>query len=160
MMAPALFGLAVVLVLVGLAGTVLPILPGPPLVFGGLLLAAWTDGFGRVGWLTLSVLGSLTLLTLLIDLLAASWGTKRLRASPHAAIGAILGSVFGLIAGFTGLIVGPFIGAVAGEYWARRDLRRAGKVGLGAWLGLVLGGAAKLALVFVMIGLFATAFIF
>jgi uncharacterized protein YqgC (DUF456 family) len=154
-----LLGLAVLLVLVGLVGTVLPILPGPPLVFGGLLLAAWTDGFTRVGWPTLTVLGLLTFATLAIDLLAASWGARRLRASPHAAVGAALGSVAGLLAGFAGLIVGPFAGAVAGEYWARRDLRRAGKVGLGAWLGLVLGGAAKLALVVVMIGLFATAFV-
>ena len=154
----ALFGLAVALVLVGLAGTVLPVLPGPPLVFAGLLLAAWADGFERVGWLPLTVLGLLTLATLAIDLLAASWGTKRLRASPLAAVGAVIGSIAGLLTGFIGLVVGPFIGAMAGEYWARRDLRRAGKVGLGAWLGIILGGAAKLALVFAMIGLFATAF--
>ena len=65
----------------------------------------------------------------------------------------------GLVFGFAGLIAGPFVGAVAGEYWVRRDLRRAGEVGLGAWLGLILGGAAKLAVVFAMIALFAMAFV-
>lgn len=154
-----LFGLGVVLIVVGAIGTVVPLLPGPPLVFVGFLLTAWSDGFGRVGWVTLTVLGLLTALTLLIDLLAASWGVQRLQASRQALIGAAVGSVVGLFAGLPGLIVGPFLGAVAGEYMARQDLRTAGRVGAAAWLGIVVGGAARLAIVFVMIGLFTLAYV-
>ncbi|MDH3525017.1 MAG: DUF456 family protein, partial [Acidobacteriota bacterium] len=128
-MSTVLFALAGVLVLAGLAGTVLPILPGPPLVLGGLALAAWADGFQHVGWPTLTVLGLLTLAALAIDLLAASWGARRLRASPLAMAGAAVGALAGLAAGLPGLVVGPFAGAVAGEYWASRNLRTAGRVG-------------------------------
>lgn len=153
-----LFGLAVVLVLVGVAGTVLPVLPGPPLVFAGLLLAAWADGFQRVGWPSLTLLAGLTLVTLAIDLLGASWGAHRVRASPWALAGAALGGLLGLFAGLPGLILGPFVGAAAGEYYARRELAAAGRVGLAAWLGIVVGGALKLAVVAAMIGWFAVAF--
>ena len=155
-----LFGLGVVLILAGTLGTVVPLLPGPPLVFAGFLLAAWSDGFTRVGWVSLSVLGLLTLMTLLIDILAASWGVQRLRASRQALVGAAVGSVVGLFAGLPGLVAGPFLGAVAGEYLARQDLRVAGKVGLAAWLGVIIGGATRLAIVFMMIGLFALSYIF
>ena len=154
-----LFGLAVILVLVGVAGTVLPLLPGPPLVLAGLVLAAWADGFQRVGWPTLVPLALLTLTTVAVDLLSASWGAGRLRASPQALVGAGLGSLFGLAAGLPGLIAGPFVGAVAGEYLARRELREAGRVGLAAWLGMIVGGAVKLAVVLAMVGWFAVAFL-
>ena len=153
-----LFGAGVLLMLVGTAGTVLPAVPGPPLVFAGMLLAAWADGFEKVGWGSLVLLGLLTAATVAIDLAAAAWGTQRLKASPQAMIGAALGSLLGLATGLVGLVIGPFVGAVAGEYLARRELRRAGKVGLAAWLGLVVGGAARLAIVFVMLGWFAFAY--
>ena len=155
-----LFGLGVLMIVVGAIGTVVPLLPGPPLVFGGFLLTAWSDGFSRVGWVSLSLLGLLTLLTLLIDVLAASWGVQRLQASRQALIGAALGSVVGLFAGLPGLIAGPFVGAVCGEYLARRDLRSAGRVGLAAWLGIVIGGATRLAIVCAMIGLFVLSYVF
>jgi uncharacterized protein YqgC (DUF456 family) len=155
-----LFALAAVLVVAGVAGTVLPVLPGPPLVFAGLLLAAWADGFQRVGWPSLVVLGLLTLLTLAIDLLSASWGARQAKASPWALVGAALGGLLGIFAGLPGLVLGPFVGAVAGEYWARRELAGAGRAGLAAWLGLVVGGALKLAVVAAMLGWFAVAFFF
>jgi uncharacterized protein len=155
-----LFAIGALLIILGAAGTVLPLLPGPPLAFAGFLLAAWSDGFNRVGWVTLSVLSLLTAGSVMIDLLAASWGVSRLRASPQAVVGAAIGSVVGLFAGIPGLIAGPFVGAVAGEYLARRDLRSAGRVGLAAWLGIVLGGAARLAIVCAMIAIFAIAYIF
>jgi uncharacterized protein len=155
-----LYGLAALLVLVGVVGTLLPLLPGAPLVFGGLLLAAWADGFQRVGWPSLVVLGLLTLSTLAIDLLAASWGARRARASPWALVGAALGAGVGVFFGLPGLVFGPFAGAVAGEYWARREVAAAGRAGLAAWLGLVVGGAFKLAIVATMIAWFAVAFFF
>jgi len=152
--------LAVVLVLVGIAGTVLPALPGAPLVFAGLLLAAWADDFQRVGWLPLSILGVLTIATIVVDLLATALGAKRVKASGLAIAGAAFGSLVGLFFGFVGLLVGPFVGALLGEYLSTRDVRQAGKAGLGTWLGMVLGAATKLAIVFTMLFVFATAYLF
>lgn len=151
--------IAVILVLVGLAGTVLPALPGAPLVFLGLLIAAWADGFQKVGWFPLTLLGVLTAGTFAVDFLATSLGAKRVGASYLAIGGAVVGTIVGLFLGIPGLLLGPFVGAVVGEYIARRDLRQAGRVGLGTWLGLVLGTAAKLGLIFLMIGLFVFAYV-
>ncbi|MBW8875383.1 MAG: DUF456 family protein [Acidobacteria bacterium] len=154
-----LWALAVVLVLVGIAGTVLPALPGAPLVFVGLVCAAWADGFQKVGWPTLSILAILMLLTFVVDFLASRWGAKRVGASWLALAGAFVGTIVGLFFNVPGLIFGPFLGAVAGEWLAVRNLRQAGKVGLGTWLGMILGIAAKLALVFAMVGIFALAYV-
>ena len=156
---PALWLLALLLVLAGLAGAVLPALPGAPLVFGGLLLAAWIDGFAKVGWFPLVVIGLLAALTFVVDLGATALGAKRVGASPLALAGAAVGTVAGLFFGLVGVLVGSFAGAALGEYAARRDLRQAGKVGLGTWLGIVLGSAAKIALLLAMIGVFAVAWL-
>ncbi len=153
-----LWALAVILVLLGIAGTVLPALPGAPLVFVGLVCAAWADGFQKVGWPTLSILAILMLLTFVVDFLASRWGAKRVGASWLALAGAFVGTIVGLFFNVPGLIFGPFLGAVAGEWLAVRDLRQAGKAGLGTWLGMILGIAAKLALVFAMVGIFALAY--
>ncbi|HEX4943631.1 MAG TPA: DUF456 family protein [Usitatibacteraceae bacterium] len=150
---------AVVLVIVGLAGTVLPLLPGVPLVFGGLLVAAWADGFQRVGAITLVVLGVLTALAVAADLLASALGAKRMGASPRAVAGATVGAVIGIFFGLPGLVLGPFVGAVAGELSANRQLLHAGRAGLGTWIGLLLGSIAKLTLAFLMVGVFATAWL-
>ncbi len=156
---PVFLILGVVLVVAGILGTVLPALPGAPLVFLGLLLAAWAEGFEKVGWLTLTVLGILALLTLVVDLVAASLGAKRVGASWLALAGAGLGMIVGLFFSLPGIILGPFAGAVLGEYAARRDWAQARKVGLGTWLGLLLGIAGKLTLIFTMVGIFALAYV-
>jgi uncharacterized protein len=150
--------LAVVLVLVGIAGTFLPVLPGIPVVFGGLLLAAYADGFAKVGWITLVVLGLLAAIAMAVDFLAAMFGAKRVGASREAMVGAAIGTVGGLAFGFVGLLLGPFVGAAAGELLARRDINQAGKVGVGTWLGLVLGAALKVAIAFTMVAIFVTAY--
>lgn len=157
-----LYLLAVVFVLIGLAGVLLPVLPGAPLVFLGLLFAAWADGFAHVGWPTLVLLAVLTLLALVVDFWATAHGAKRVGASGLAMLGATLGTVVGLFFALPGLVLGPFIGAVAGELLHRRSLHpqtlgHAGKVGAGTWLGLLLGTALKLALAFTMLGVFALA---
>ena len=148
----------VVLVLAGLAGVILPAIPGTPLVFIGLLLAAWIDDFTRIGWPTLTILGVLTLLAIGVDFFATAVGAKRVGASGKALWGAVLGTVVGLFFGIVGLILGPFVGAATGEYIARRDLAQAGRVGFGTWLGLLLGVAMKIALIFTMLGVFITAY--
>ena len=155
----ALWVLVLLLVLAGIAGAILPAIPGAPLVFGGLLLGAWIDGFAKVGWFPLVLIGLLAVMTFAVDVAATALGAKRLGASPLALIGAGVGTVVGLFFGFVGVLAGPFIGAALGEYLARRDLRQAGRVGLGTWLGIVLGGAAKIALLLAMVGVFAVAWL-
>lgn len=150
--------LAAILVLMGIVGTVLPALPGAPLVFLGLLCGAWADGFKKVGWFTLSILAILMVLTFVVDFLASRWGAKRVGASWLALAGASVGTIVGLFLGIPGLIFGPFLGAVLGEWISVRNLRQAGKVGMGTWLGMILGTAAKLALVFAMVGIFTLAY--
>lgn len=158
-MSPLLWVAAVALILIGLAGTVLPALPGTPLVFVGLLLAAWADGFTKVGWFPLVLLALLTAASLAIDFFASSLGAKKVGASRLAIAGSVLGGLIGFFFGLPGLFLGPFLGAALGEYISLRSLRRAGKVGLATWLGILFGTAAKIALAFTMLGLFIFAYV-
>ncbi|MGH8671832.1 MAG: DUF456 domain-containing protein [Burkholderiales bacterium] len=158
--AALIWALALVLVAIGTAGAVIPAVPGAPLVFIGLLLAAWIDDYQKVGFVVLAVLGILTVFSLAVDLLAPVLGAKRTGASRGAVLGASVGTLIGLLFGFAGLVLGPFIGAVIGDYRSRRDLAQAGMTGLGAWLGLVIAMALKLGVTFAMLGVFATAYLF
>ena len=145
---------------VGLIGTVLPAIPGVVLIFGGLLLAAWADGFAHVGAVGLSIIGFLGVLSFVVDFLASLLGAKRVGASPLALAGAAVGGLAGLFLGLPGLVFGPFAGAALGEYLARRSLRQAGKVGLGTWLGLLFAAAAKVILAVMMIVTFVASWAF
>jgi uncharacterized protein len=149
--------LAVVLVLVGIAGTLLPALPGLPFVFAGLLLAAWADGFAHVSGTTMIVLAVITLLAMAADFLASIFGPKLTGASRWAVLGAGVGAIVGLFFSLPGLIIGPFVGAVAAEYIYRENLGQATKAGLGAWLGLIVGAVAKIAALASLLGIFALA---
>jgi uncharacterized protein len=145
---------AILLVAAGLAGLVLPALPGPVLLFAGLFLAAWAEQFVHVGTWTLVVLAVMAAFASLADFVAGAFGAKRYGASPRSVAGAALGALVGIFFGLPGLLLGPFAGALLGEFSARRDLVAAGRAGWGATIGLVLGTAAKLALGFAMVGLF------
>jgi uncharacterized protein YqgC (DUF456 family) len=155
----AIFLVSALLVLAGIAGTVLPVLPGVPLVFAGLALAAWRDGFDHVGPWTIALLALLTLVSFGVDVAGAALGLKRSGASGWALAGALAGLVAGLFFGIPGLLLGPFVGAFGAEWLARRDLRRAGRAGVGAWIGLVLATALRLAVAFAMVGVFALAWL-
>lgn len=146
--------IAVVLIIAGLAGLVLPALPGPLLLFAGLWMAAWAEGFVYVGAKTLILLGVMTALATLADFVAGAFGARRYGASTRSITGATIGAVVGIFFGLPGLLLGPFLGALIGEFSARRDLLAAGRAGWGATLGLLLGTAAKLALGFAMVGLY------
>lgn len=148
--------LATLIVISGLIGVVVPALPGIPIMLAGLVLAAWSTGFDPVGWGTIGVLAALTALSVLIDFLAAAFGAKRQGASPRAFWGATLGAVVGLFFGLAGIVLGPFIGAVAAELTSGRGAQQAGRSGYGVWIGLILGTAAKLAIAFLMLGIFLT----
>ena len=151
--------LAVALVIVGVIGTVLPALPGPILVFAGVFVAAWADGFHRIGVWTLILLGLLTVLAHVVDLLAAAAGVDRSGASRRAVAGAALGTIAGLFFGLPGLIVGPFLGAVLAELTVRGDVGASTRAGLFAWIGFMIGLALKMAIVFGMIGIAILAFL-
>lgn len=150
--------LVVALVLVGLAGAVLPAIPGVPLVFAGLWLAAWIDDYARVSGWTVAVLGVLVVLALSIDLVAAALGARRVGASGRAIAGAALGTLVGIFFGLPGLLIGPFAGAVLGEMSVHGDVDRATRVGAATWLGLLFGTLAKLALSLAMVGVFVLAY--
>jgi hypothetical protein len=151
--------LALILVVLGLAGVVLPLLPGMPLLFGGLWLLAWSDGFARVGEFTVVLLGILAVLAWGIDYLAATLGVKRVGASGLAVAGAAIGTVLGLAAGLVGVLVGPVLGAIAGEWLARRNGAQASRAGLAAGISFLLGIVAKIGIAFTMVGLFAVAWL-
>jgi hypothetical protein len=152
-----LWALAAIMIIGGLIGVIYPLLPGLPLMFGGLWIGAWADDFKHVGAVTLTVLGLMVGAGIICDFLASTLGAQRVGASPQAVTGALLGSVVGLFFGLPGLLIGPFAGAVLGELSARRTLGRAAEVGLATWVGLLLGALAKLAIALAMLGLFALA---
>lgn len=151
--------LAAVLIVGGFIGTVLPALPGVPLVFAGMLIAAWADGFQHVGLWTLIGLGVLTVIAVAVDFLAGLAGAKRVGASRLALFGAAIGTIVGIFFGVAGLLLGPFVGALLGELFAGGTLRRATNVGVGAWIGFLIGTVLKLGVCFAMLGIFALAFI-
>ncbi len=153
-----LYVVAVLLIIVGTIGTILPALPGVPIVYLGMVLAAWAGDFSHIGWPTLTILGVLTMLAIIVDLLASVLGAKRVGASGWALFGAAAGTVIGLFLGIIGLILGPFVGAVIGELIAGSTLKRSTHVGIGAWLGFIFGTLARVALCFTMIGVFIVAY--
>lgn len=151
--------LTALLMAVGLAGAVLPVLPGAALVLAGAVLGAWIDGFERVGGWTLGVIAALAVLSWVLDYVAALLGARKVGASRLALVGAAVGTVGGLMFGLVGVFVLPFVGAALGEYIARRDHQAAARVGVATGLGLVIALVAKVVIAFVMIGVFVAALI-
>ena len=150
---------AAILVVLGVLGTVLPVLPGALLVFGGLFLAAWAQDFTRVGPWGLALIGALMALAFAVDFIASVAGAKRVGASPKALLGAGIGGLIGVFFGLPGILLGPFIGAVLGELVARGGFAQATRVGIGTWLGLLVAAVAKLVIAFLMIGTFAAFYV-
>jgi len=142
-------------IVVGFVGTALPALPGTPLIFIGIVLAAWIDSFRLIGWPIILLAAILTVISLIVDLAATALGAKKVGASRMAVIGATIGTFVGIFFLIPGLILGPFVGAVAGELLSQKgtpDLKQAGIAGLGTWAGLLVGTAAKVALAATMVG--------
>jgi uncharacterized protein YqgC (DUF456 family) len=149
--------LSIALIVVGLAGTVLPALPGTLFVLGGIVLGAWIDGFTRVGGVTVTVVTMLALLAWVLDYVAGLLGAKKAGASRLAIIGAALGTVVGLFMGLIGVFFMPLVGAAIGEYVAQKDHARAAHVGIATWVGIMAGMVAKVVIAFMMIGAFIVA---
>jgi uncharacterized protein len=148
---------AVILIVVGIAGTVLPALPGVVLVLGGIALGAWLDDFTRVPWWAVAICAVLAVIAWVTDYVATVMGAKKAGASKLAIIGAAVGTIVGIFMGLVGVLFMPFVGAALGQYISEKDHARAAKVGVATWLGLLVGTVVKLALVFVMVGIFVAA---
>lgn len=155
----AQWALVVVLFVAGIAGTVLPALPGTLLIFLAVLLGAWIGDFQQVTVTTVVIAGVICVLAQVLDYVAGMLGAKRAGASREAVIGAMIGTVVGLFGGLVGLLFFPLIGAAIGEYLAISDFRRAGNVGVATWIGMIVGAVAKVALAFVTVGIFVLALI-
>jgi uncharacterized protein len=149
--------LCAALILVGLVGTVLPVLPGTMLVWGGIVLGAWIDDFTRVSMTTVVVVSVLAVLAWGLDYVSGLMGAKKAGASKQALIGAAAGTVLGLFMGFVGVLFMPLVGAAVGEYLAQKDQTRAVKVGVATWIGIMVGLIAKVVLAFIMVGIFGAA---
>lgn len=169
---------AILLVTIGIAGTILPMLPGVPLVFAGLLLAAWHGGFDEVSILTMVIIGLIASMAWAVDFFASVVTAKKAGASKYALWGAAIGAIVGIAGGIVGLIVGPAIGAIIGELITHKSVTKqtiskeatteatTGKataaklttVGIAAGLGFVLALAIKIVLVLTMLAVFAYAY--
>ena len=148
---------AAVLIAIGIAGTILPALPGVPVVFAGMWLAAWVGDYSLIGTGALVLLGILAALAVILDFVAGLLGAKRVAASARALVGAAGGTVVGLFFGLPGLLLGPFFGALIGEVSAGGTIQRSTEVGVATWIGLLFGTLAKIALSFTMLGIFIAA---
>lgn len=154
---PILWLLSVALIVVGVAGTVLPALPGTAFILAGIVLAAWIDDFTRIGVGTVIFVSVLAVLAWILDYVAGLFGARRAGASKLALLGATIGTIAGLFMGLVGVLFMPLVGAAIGEFLAQKDELRALKVGVATWLGMIAGLLAKVAIAFVMVGVFLAA---
>lgn len=136
--------LAIILLLVGAAGTVFPALPGLPLMLGGAWLLAYAGDYQIVGAISLWALAAVCALGMAMDFVAGLLGAKYTGASKEALWGAFIGGLVGVFLGLVGLILAPLVGAAIGEFVAKRNVLRAGKVGIGTFIGFIIGTVAKI----------------
>ena len=127
----ALYVLAALLIVGGLAGSVLPALPGIPMVFGGIWLAAAVDGYRHLGVWWLLIIGAIGTVGVVVDFVASTLGAKRVGASKQALWGAAIGTIVGMFLGIPGLLFGPFVGALLGELASGNSVLRSTHVGVG-----------------------------
>lgn len=148
-----LYGVAFLLILVGVAGTIVPALPGIPMIFAGAWLIGYMEDYQYFGWGTLIALGVLTVISLIIDWVSQTMGAQKAGATKLGLSGAFLGTIIGIPFGLVGIFLFPVLGAFIGEMIGHRDMRKAGKVSWATWIGMIAGIAAKLAIAFIMIGI-------
>ncbi len=147
-----LYVLGALALLAGIAGVVLPAIPGSLLLAAGAVLVAWAEHFTRVGAVTVTACVLLAALIWAVDLAAGILGAKAFGASKWAIVGSGVGLLVGLFLGLPGIILGPAVGALAFEYARDPNFEKALRAGVGAFLGFVLGSAVKVALAFVLVG--------
>jgi uncharacterized protein len=136
--------LGFVLIIFGIIGCLVPVLPGPPLSFLGILSLHFTK-FGHFSNTTLFILGGIALAVTILDVVVPVWGTKKFGGSKYGSRGATVGLIIGFFLGPVGIIIGPFLGAFAGEMIFKDDMNYAFKAGFGSLLGFMTGIGLKLA---------------
>jgi uncharacterized protein len=147
--------LALLVMLIGFLGSILPGLPGTPLVLIAAIGHRLYFGEDSIRNLVLIILIVLTLLSIVLDYIASAYGAKRLGATWRGGLGAVIGGLVGIFFGLGGIILGPFLGAVGFEMMGGYEFKKASRAGLGAVLGLLAGALGKCALCVVMTLLFA-----
>jgi len=157
------FGLlvgSIVVILIGLVGIIIPVLPGVLFVWLGLTFVSWLDGWQTVPMPTVVVFGVLTIAVMILQQVVGVAGAKRFGASRLGLIGCAVGLVVGvLLGGPVGIIAGPAIGAFVGEMIAGRTSQAAGRAAMGSVLGLLSGMVVQFILALVMIGWYLVKFI-
>ncbi len=146
--------------LAGIAGVVLPAIPGSALLVVGALLVAWAEGFTRVSGWTVGICAAIGVAIWVVDLAAGVLGAKAFGASRWAVLGAGLGLLVGMFLGLPGIVLGPPVGAIVLEYARDPNFGRALKAGVGAFIGFVLGSAVKVSLAFALVGVLVLALVF
>jgi uncharacterized protein len=141
--------LGILFMIIGIIGCLVPVLPGPPLSFLGLIFLHLTR-FGQFSTSTLIILGSVSVIVTLLDYIVPVWGTKKFGGSKYGTKGATVGLIVGFFLGPLGIVLGPLIGAFIGEMIFRDDLSYAFKAGFGSLLGFLGSIGLKLAASFVM----------
>jgi hypothetical protein len=141
--------LGIILMILGIIGCLVPVLPGPPLSFLGLLLLHFTRFGHFTGW-TLITFAGISIAVSILDYLVPVWGTKKFGGSKYGTRGAAIGLIVGLFFGPVGIIVGPLIGSIVGELIFRDDFRYALKAGFGSLIGFLAGVGLKLAASLIM----------
>lgn len=154
------YAIAGTIITAGFVASVLPNLPGIAVMFGGMLLAAWVGHFQKIPVGVIVFLAVIATFSIVFDFVAGSVGARRYGASKAAVWGAFIGTIVGLFFGIPGIILGPFVGAVIGQLASGSRVGHAARVGVGTWIGLLIGTAIKLATAFMMLGTFALALVF
>jgi uncharacterized protein len=150
--------IAIVLMAVGLIGTVLPVIPGTTIILAAALLHQIMLGSEKsLGWWNIAALVLLTLLSYVLEFAAGYFGAKRFGATKWGAFGAVIGAIAGLFFPFPGLFIGPVVGALAGELVAGKRLVSAGRAGWGTLLGNLAGMLGKLTIGLAMVSWFLVA---
>jgi len=141
--------LGILLIILGIIGCLVPVLPGPPLSFLGLIMLHLTR-FGQFTSTVLIILGSLAVVVTILDYIVPVWGTRRFGGSKYGTRGATVGLVIGLFLGPLGIVLGPLVGAFVGEMIFKDDIGYAFRAGFGSLLGFLTGIGLKLAASFTM----------
>ena len=138
----------------GLIGSFIPVLPGPPISWVGLLLLHLTEVV-TINKTLLIVTFIIALLVFLLDYIIPALGTKRFGGSKAGIYGTTIGLIIGLIAPIPfGIIIGPFIGAFVGEFMSQKDGNKALKAAFGSFLGFVTSTFIKFIVCSIYLGLF------
>ncbi len=151
----ALLVASILIMLVGILGVIVPIVPGLVLTWLGVFIYAFFTDFAKISWEMLAILGGIVAFSFLVDFLANLWGVKRFGASSFGMLGAVIGGFVGILfGGFFGLILGPFIGAFVFEYLKNGSFEKSLEIGTGTFVGFLAGTFIKFILGIVMLGLF------